>query len=289
MTDRSEQHPAGFDVVIGVDTHSDFHVAAVLGPLGELLGTEQFSATTQGYQNLLEWAGSFGRVVRAGVEGTGSYGAALNRFLHASDVTVVEVNRPNRAMRRRLGKSDTVDAEAAARAVMSGEATVTPKQGDGLVEALRVLKIAKDSATKSKVQAVNQLRAVLVNASPDLREILAGLALPRLLARCAAFDDAFTPSTSPAESAARGTLGRLARRVVYLQNEIDAVQVELEAAVATLAPQLLKLQGVGADTAAVLLIAAGDNPDRLRSEASFAALCGVIPSKRPRASPADDG
>ncbi|MEV6235077.1 transposase [Saccharopolyspora shandongensis] len=160
-------------IIVGVDIHKDFHVAVVITVMGVVVGSRAFPATAAGYQELIGWAGSYGVVSRAGVEGTGSYGAGLARLLREAGVDVVEVNRPNRAMCRRRGKNDTVDAEAAARAVLSGEAAVTPKSGDGPVEAIRVLKLAKDSAVKARGQAINQLKAVLVNAEPQLREELA--------------------------------------------------------------------------------------------------------------------
>ena len=173
------------EIVIGVDTHKGIQVVVVLSLLGTVLASRSFATTAAGCRSLLTWARVLGRVGRAGVEGTGSYGAGLARSLHAAGVEVIEVNRPNRAMRRRRGKSDTVDAEAVARAVLGGEATVVPKRGDGPVEAIRILKIAKDSAAKARVQAINQLRAVLVNSQPAVREPLEKPALPRLIAHCA--------------------------------------------------------------------------------------------------------
>ncbi|MEU5299161.1 IS110 family transposase [Streptomyces umbrinus] len=223
---------------------------------------------------MLAWVETLGRVNRAGVEGTGSYGAGLARSLRAAGVQVVEVNRPNRAMRRRRGKSDTVDAEAAARAVLGGEAAVVPKRGDGPVEAIRVLKIAKDSAAKARVQAINQLKAVLINAEPAVREPLEKLALPQLVAHCAVLRH---DGPGPAEAAVAGTLGRLSRRIQFLEAEIGDARRQMSALVQRTAPRLLQVNGIGADSAAALLIAVGDNPERLRSEASFAALCGTSP------------
>ncbi|KUN57762.1 hypothetical protein AQJ46_45950 [Streptomyces canus] len=183
-----------------------------------------------------------GRINRAGVEGTGSYGAGLARSLRAAGVQVVEVNRPNRAMRRRRGKSDTVDAEAAARAVLGGEATVVPKRGDGPVEAIRILKIAKDSAAKARVQAINQLRAVLVNAEPAVREPLEKLTLPQLVARCAALHH---DGPNPAEAAVTDTLGRLSRRIQFLEAEIGDARRQMTVLVQQTAPDLLQVNGIG--------------------------------------------
>lgn len=162
-------------MVLGVDTHKDLHVAAVLTAVGVLLATESFPTTTAGYRRLLQWAREFGTVERAGVECSGSYGAALARHLTAERVSVIEVNRADRGERRRRGKSDTLDAEAAARAALPGRATAIAKSGDGHVEMLRMFKLAKVSAVKSRTQAINQLKAVLVRADPSLREAMSGL------------------------------------------------------------------------------------------------------------------
>jgi len=160
-------HQAAHDyVVVGVDTHKDVHVAAVLTGAGVGLGSLSFPATRAGYRDLLAWAQQFGSTVVAGVEGTGSWGAGLVRFLRAEGVRVIEVNRPDRSLRRRRGKTDTIDAEAAARAVISGQASVTPKTADGSVEAPRFYKLAKDSAVKSRTQAINQLKGVWSTATP---------------------------------------------------------------------------------------------------------------------------
>ncbi|WP_234335408.1 MULTISPECIES: IS110 family transposase [Streptomyces] len=151
-----------------MDTHGEVHVAAVLSPLGKVLGTESFPATAAGYRRLLVWAGKLGAVRRAGVEGTGTFGAGLSRYLLAQHVEVYEVNRPDRSARL-LGKSDPLDAPAAARAVLSGHARARAKSGDGPVHSARMFKLAKDSAVKARTQAINQLKAVLVIADPALR------------------------------------------------------------------------------------------------------------------------
>jgi len=262
------------EVVLGVDTHKDIHVAAVLTGLGVLLATSTFPATAAGYRRLLAWARGFGPLHRAGVECTGSYGAALTRYLSAETITVIEVNRGDRAERRRRGKTDTLDAETAARAVLSGRASAIAKSGDGQVEMLRMFKLAKASAIKSRSQAINQLKAILVRTEPALRESMTGLSNPALLRRCAQLN-ASDPH-DPAGAAAL-TLRLLAHRVLTLTDEIDELNSHITAAIQTRAPRLLQHYGVGPDTAAALLLVAGDNSDRLTSEASFAALCGVSP------------
>ncbi|WP_405099628.1 IS110 family transposase [Micromonospora sp. NBC_01412] len=261
-------------IVLGVDTHKDFHVAAVLTLAGALLEHAAFPTTASGYRQLVAWAKSLGTLRRAGVEDTGSYGTALTRHLRVEDIVVLEVNRPDRAARRRRGKTDTADAEAAGRAVISGQATTTPKSADGPVEMLRLFKLAKDSAIKARTQAINQLKAVLVTADTQLREDLAPLSNPLLVAACARLDP--DRSAGPAY-AARYTLRLLANRIQQLTAEIDELTTHITATIEAKAPQLLKLTGVGPDSAAVLLVTAGDNPERLTNEASFAALCGVSP------------
>ncbi|MFF0458407.1 IS110 family transposase [Nocardia africana] len=261
-------------VILGIDTHKDFHVAFVISAQGNSLGHRIFATTATGYQQLLDWASGFGKLKRAGVEGTSSYGIAVTRVLRAAGVVVLEVNRSDKANRRRRGKTDVIDAETAARAVLAGRATAVAKTGDGPAEVLRMLEMAKDSAIKSRSQAINHLKAVIVRANPALREALTGLSNARLVRRCADLDCS-APTTSV--GAAAYTLRSLARRILALTGEIDDLKTHIAAAIATSHPALLDCYGVGPDTAAALLIAAGDNPDRLRSEASFAALCGVSP------------
>ncbi|WP_238020099.1 IS110 family transposase [Dactylosporangium sp. AC04546] len=273
-THRSHGSRATAEVVLGVDTHKDVHVAAVLTELGALAGTNTFPTTTTGYQQLLDWARTFGPVRRAGVECTGSYGVALTRHLLQAGIEVVEVNQPDRGERRRRGKTDAVDAEAAARAVLSGRATTLAKSGDGPVEMLRMFRLAKDSATKSRTQAINQLKAVLVRADPALRDALSGLSLTKLVRRCAQL--AAAPPADPA-SAAAYTLQSLAIRIAHLTAEIQDLTTRITEAIDAHTPTLLQQYGVGPDTAGALLLAVGDNPERISSEAAFAALCGVSP------------
>jgi transposase len=273
--ERSDQ-PNASDrhVVLGVDTHKDIHVAAVLTVLGVVLGSATFPTTAAGYRRLLAWARGLGTLQQAGVECTGSYGKALARHLRGEGVKVTEVNSPDKATRRRRGKNDTIDAEAAARAVLSGRATTTPKAGDGPVEMARMFKLAKASAIKSRTQAINQLKSILVSADPELRETLAGLSYKILVRRCAALATA-APTT--ATGAAVYTLRLLAQRIQSLSTEIRELEKQLTAVITTHAPALLERHGVGPDSAATLLITVGDNPERLASEASLAALCGASP------------
>ncbi|MBT2388036.1 IS110 family transposase [Streptomyces sp. ISL-1] len=276
------RRPAG-EVVLGVDTHRDAHVASVLSLTGAVLAADEFRATAAGYRDLLKWARRSGAVRRAGVEGTGSYGASLTRYLLAQGVDVFDVNWMDRADRRRRGKSDPLDAQNAARAVLSGRACARAKSGDGPVQIARMYKLTKASAVKARTQAINQLKAVLVTADPALREELAGLGNAELFRTCARFTDASSQEEvgeEPVVQATRITLGWLAHRIGQLSEQIRNVDARLARLVKCHAPQLLDVVGIGPDTAVALLITVGDNPERLDSEASFAALCGVSPVER---------
>jgi transposase len=221
------------EIILGVDTHKDIHVAAVITTVGAVAASRSFPTTAAGYHQLLAWAHTFGTLRRAGVECTGSYGAALTRQLRAAGITVIEVNQPDKATRRRCGKNDTIDAQAAAQAVLSGRATATAKSGDGPVEMLRMFKLAKSSAIKSRTQAINQLKAVLVAADPTLREALSGLSTPILIRRCVQL-----PVGAPNDpaGAAAWTLRLLAQRMLMMTAEISELDQLLAQAVKRLTP-----------------------------------------------------
>jgi transposase len=259
----------------GVDTHQDLHVAAALDQLGRVLGTASFPTTVAGYRKLLAWLRQHGQLDKVGVEGTGSYGAALARHLADGGVEVIEVARPNRQVRRRYGKTDVVDAIAAARAVQSGEATGKPKSHDGPVEALRTLKAVQRSANKARTQALNQIHQLLVTAPEDLRARLRPLKRRDLLATCAGFRIAADDDSLPAMT--RLALRELTQRVLHLDAQLAAITKRLHRITADIAPQLVAIKGVGPEVASTLLMTAGDNPERMRSEAAFAALCGSNP------------
>ena len=261
-------------VIGGVDTHGDVHVAAAIDEIGRVLGTASFATTAAGNRELLAWLRDHGELDRVGIEGTGSWGAGLCRYLNDRDVNVVEVDRPNRQDRRRRGKSDTIDAEAAARAALNGTATGVPKTRDGDVEAIRALRVVRRSAMQGRVKGLHQLRALCSTAPQDVRDQLRGLNRKDLLDLCARMrvSDAGTPTT-----ATKLALRELARRINTLENELGRLDAQLAPLVARACPELLELRGVGPDTAAILLVTAGDNRERLRSEASFAKMCGVAP------------
>jgi transposase len=263
------------EVVLGVDTHLDFHVAVVLDHLGRRLGESKAPTTVRGYRNLLSWAEGFGPVRCAGVEGTGSYGAGLARHLTAAGIAVVEVERPKRRHLRRNGKSDPKDAEAAARAVLAGETAGVPKSGDGRVEMIRMLRSARRSAVKARVQAANLLQAMLVTAPEELRRRLGGTPTKELVAVAAHFRPGEDPED--VQAATRFALRSVARRHQALSEEIAELDAQLERLVAEAAPGLVSLPGIGTNHASTLLVVAGDNPERLKSEGSFVSLCGVSP------------
>jgi transposase len=262
-------------VIGGVDTHLDVHVAAALDPIGGVLGVESFVATPRGYQALLEWMRRFGTVTKVGVEGTGAYGAGLTRFLQRAGIEVVEVDRPNRQVRRQKGKSDPADAVEAARGVLSGRSTGRPKTRDGNVEAIRVLLVAKRSARERRLRAVHQMRQLSYTGPDVLRGRFKGLSTTDLVAEAAALRP--RQSGDQVEYATKVPLASLGRRALELEDETAHIDTLLAELVDVTAPDLLGLFGIGTDTAAVLLVTAGDNPERLRSEAAFAHLCGVAP------------
>jgi transposase len=258
----------------GVDTHADFHVAVVIDQVGRTLGTETFEANLCGYRRLLRWMQGFGTLASVGVEGTGTYGAGLHRHLKSEDVRVAEVDRPNRQMRRRRGKSDPTDAEAAARTALAGEATTIPKSKEGAVEGLRALRVARRSALKARTQAENQIRDLIVTSPEHLREKLSPLKTPKRIETCARMRP---KSSSGAETALKTALRILAVRHKHFDAEIAELDAEIAALCLEINPSLVGAPGLGPETASALLVAAGDNPERLRSEGSFAALCGASP------------
>jgi len=257
------------------------HVAAVITSTGRLLGTESFPTTGAGYAALLGWMQAFGTVLRIGVEGTSSYGAGLTRSLRRRGVTVVEVNRPNRQLRRQRGKSDAVDAEAAARAALAQASERVPKSQDGAVEMLRLVRLQRRSAIDARTQAANQLHAVIASAPESLRARLRDRSIADVVDE---LRQQRMPRVQRVRSAAsdlrdmtRLILRGLAARWSQLNAEIRTLDTYLKRLIEQVAPAFLTRPGIGPEVASTLLVAAGDNPDRLRNERSFAALCGVAP------------
>ncbi|WP_433445178.1 IS110 family transposase [Nonomuraea sp. CA-141351] len=264
------------EVAGGVDTHQDTHTAAVIDMVGRVLGSEQFPTGTAGYAALLTWLQSFGTVKIIGVEGTGAYGAGLTRYLREQGMELAEVDRPDRKTRRFQGKSDPIDAIQAAKAALAADHTGTPKQRDGRVEALRCLRIARRSAVDQRADAQRQMKALIVTAPDDLRAQLRALPVKKLITTCAALRPDHAHAHDPA-TATTIALRSLARRHQQLTAEINDLDELLHPLVAAINPALLAVHGLGPDTAGQLLVTAGENHDRLGSEAAFAMLCGVAP------------
>lgn len=265
----------------GVDTHKDTHTAAVVDHLGRVLGTGQFPATGPGYKALSKWINHFGALRLVGVEGTSSYGAGLTRHLQAAAVKVVEVNRPDRKTRRSQGKSDPIDAVAAARAVLSGRASAVPKDHGGPIDALAALRVARADAVQHRAKLMTRIKSMLVTAPEQLRQQLRNLSNRDLITTCtrlrAHVGDPLELAVADPTLATKVALRSMARRYEHLSQEITELAALIEPLIAALNPDLLPTLGVGIDVAGQLLVTAGDNPQRMRTEASFAALTGTSP------------
>ncbi len=263
------------DLILGVDTHKEFHHAAVINHVGKSIADRKFDATTAGYSDLINWATGVGRIGRAGVEGTGSYGAGLTRELTRRGIPVIDVIAPDKQLRRLRGKTDQIDAYNAARAVLNELATAVPKKQDGFVEALRVLRTSRRLQVKQRTEIMNQLQGLIVSAPADLRMGLAKLKAKNLALRCAKLpvrqaDDLVMTET-------KNVLRSLGKRYVELLTETDRLLKRLGEIVKEYASELLAAHGVGPDVAATMLIVAGENVDRLGSESAFAHLIGTAP------------
>ncbi|MFC9695116.1 IS110 family transposase, partial [Kribbella sp. NPDC056951] len=278
MTDQQTNTTATTDrsvIIGGVDTHKDTHTVAAITSTGQFLGHATFPATGSGYRQLLAWLQGHGQLGQVGIEGTGSYGAGLARHLTTAGIDLVEVDRPDRKTRRTRGKSDPIDAEAAARAVLARTATGTPKTRTGPAEALRMIHTTRASALKARTAAMNAFQQLLITAPEPLRAQLRGLKGTKLVAAAAKLRPG-TNLADPTQTAKR-VLRRYAHRIHDLDDEIATSTHELTTLVTQTAPGLLAQFGVGPETAAQLLITAGDNPHRIHTEAAFAALCGTNP------------
>ena len=261
-------------IFVGVDTHKYVHVAVAIDRLGTRLGACTVSADRAGYADLVTWARTFGPIEAFGIEGTGSYGVGLASHVRRQAVRVVEVSHCDRRKRRNLGKSDTLDAETAARSVLAGLATAVPKSADGAAEMVRQIKIARDTAVKAKSAAIIALKTLIVNAPGELREALAPLTDRKLIDRCASLRPGRIDDTT---ASTKHALRALATRWLSLAGEIDTHDEALDAITQAAVPTLREAFGIGVDSAAEMMIVAGDNPTRLRSEAAFAKLCGACP------------
>lgn len=264
-------------VIGGVDAHTDTHEAAALDDRGALLGTETFATTFVGYAALLDWLRAFGRVDVVAIESTGAYAAGLVRYLREHDIRVLEVNQPHAHTRRRRGKSDPIDAEMAARLALAGKATTLPKQTDGIVESIRLLRVTRNGAVKARSAALVGLSQLIITAPQQLREQLAGRTSIRGKATmCRKLRPALSDLDQPTH-AAKLALRSLARRIEQLDREIAELDEQLKALVARAAPRTTRLLGISTGHAGQLLVTAGQNIERLHGEGAFAALCGASP------------
>lgn len=269
------QRPRQGQVIIGVDTHKGIHVAAVDWQ-GTLVGEERFPTTRQGCRLLESWARSLGDVPRVGVECSGSYGSGLTRHLAKNGLAVLEATFPDKTMRRKRGKDDFIDAETAAEAAFTGTRTVAPKSRDGMVEALRMPQKTGSTAVSARRVTLQTIRADMISAPEELRDQLRGMTCMQLIRRLVATRPDSADFRAPC-GAAKIALKRLAKRYVDLDDEVSELDDVIGAIPADAAPLLVRLKRVGAQSAAQLMVTVGNNPERLRSEASFAMLCGVAP------------
>ena len=260
----------------GVDTHADNHMAAAVDQNGGLLGVESFPASETGFEELLGWLVGFGPVKQIGVEGTGSWGVGLTRFLGDEEIVVIEVDRPNRQKRRKEGKSDPTDAVAAARAALSGEASVTPKTRNGSVEQIRVLMVARRSAREQRIQTLNQLRHLVFCAPEEIRIRFKDRPKMGLITEAANMRP--HKGSDPVTYTTNLVIRNLAKRIKALNTEMAEIDRMLTGLIEDTAPELFNLYGVGVDTAATLMVTAGDNPDRLHAEGYGPISVGPHPS-----------
>lgn len=272
----AESQSSKATVVGGVDTHKELHVAAIVDQHNRVLGSEYFPTTRHGYKTMLKWMRTFGQLQRVGVECTGSYGAGLLRYLQRAEVEVLEVTAPDKTDRRKRGKDDTMDAENAAHAAFANIRTVTPKSRDGMAESLRVIIVCRKSAVAARRISLQMIQMNIVSAPDELREVLRKMTRMQLIRTLAAWRPDVTDYRN-VTSAYRIAFKSLARRYLELHDEIADLDVMIASIVDELAPELIAKNSIGYQSASQLLITAGDNPSRLKSEASFAALCGASP------------
>ncbi|WP_258771901.1 IS110 family transposase [Brevibacterium aurantiacum] len=261
-------------IIAGVDAHKDTHHVTILTRTGEKIADQQFNATTSGYSKLLDWVAGFGAVDKIGLESTRSYAAGLSRFLVDHEIDVREVNIPHSHTKARLGKSDAIDSEAAARKTLAGEASAVPKVSTGIIESIRELTVVRASAVKARTVAFVQLQDVAITAPASLRERLdarSGKGLARQCAKLRADGDRLDDPAQAAKLCRHG----LAHR--DLDTEIATLDARLDKLVTIAAPTLLSRVGISTRHAAQFVITAGENIDRLTSEAAFARLCGTAP------------
>ena len=259
------------DFVIGVDTHRDTHTAAAVDRLGGVIEGITVSASRDGAKDLLGFARKKAPGRRCwAIEGTGLYGAGLTRFLLEEGERVVEVERPNRPARRR-GKSDELDALAAAREALAMNHVAEPRS-PGEREALQDLLTVRRQVVKSRTQATGLLKAMIVKAPESLRESLGPLSTAEQVRHAARL----RKRKDAVEDTSVLVLRSIARRIMALSAEAEELKGQIEELVGLLAPRLLAQLGVGPLVAAQIFVV-WSHPGRLRSEAAFASLAGVAP------------
>lgn len=262
-------------VWVGIDTHTETHHVAVIDAAGRAVEDRAVRADARGYRQVLACLERWAPVCGVGVECTGSYGAEVTRVLTGAGYAVVEVDRPDAYTRRRRGKDDALDAYAAAAAAMTGQASAQPKARDGLVEALRVLRTTRESAVRDRTATINQLKGMLIAAPESVRATYRQMSTTTLVTALTATRPPAEPGT--ALEATRYALRLLARRYQHLSEQIHDLSTQLTRLLREHVPALMEVYCAGPDTISQLLITAGDNADRLRSAAHFAALTGAAP------------
>ena len=260
----------------GVDTHQLIHHAAVVDGHQQPVADQGFPATEAGHQQLLDWMAGHGLIGRVGVESTGAYGAGLTRFLLAAGVEVLEVRQPERSTRVRQGKSDALDAYSAARQAATGTAAGVPKLTTGVVEAIRMLKVARDGAVRDRTRAYSQLRDLVTTAPRDIHDELIAMSGRQRVRHASGYRPDPARIADPVQ-ATKKALRTLARRISHLDTEIAEADRDLAALTKAVTPSLLAMRQIGPQIAAQILVTAGENIDRMHSEAAFAKLCGVAP------------
>ncbi len=277
MSPSTTSDKARTEVVVGVDTHADTHTACVLDAHnGARLATKKFRADGPGYHALLDWSAGWGTITRIGIEQTGTYGAALARTCRIAGITdLVEINQPSKQLRATKGKTDALDAESAARNVLNNTATAVAKDTDGIIEAIRQIKVARASAVKARAAAMTQLKSMLITVEDELREHLRHLSDTELITTCSTMRPDLARIAEPTQ-AGKVALRSIAKRIKGLTEEADDLHRHLDTLTQQAAPTLRAEPQVGPVGSAELLIAYGSK-GRITSDAAFARLVGAAP------------
>jgi len=269
MAERTER------VIVGIDTHKTFHTIAVIGETGQEIEVRDFPADNAGYKNALAWAGSFGEVLRAGIEGVGCYGAGVFIFFRECGIEVYDVYKSDKQQRRRRGKNNELDAFEAAAAALSLKRCVTAKEKGELLQSLQLLKTTYEQAVKQRTASINALKADIVKLPDEMRRSLEGLSSDELVKTCSSFR--VSKDALSLEAGAKKALRSLAKRIQGLKQEAKELDLEIKRYARMLAPNTMALPGVAHHGATTFLCAAGQNIGRFKNESSFSMLCGTSP------------